>query len=104
MKRQERKLVKLAKREWVYVMRPRDYQIAGCVCGNLDPDWSEYRHMLWCQKCKRDFKPAHDGIFDGPVGVGVSELMGIYFDRIDLKTMQLLPDWEGKSHYMLGQP
>ena len=51
----------LPKREWVYVQRPKEYEIAGCPhCGNDDPDWSEYAHRLWCPVCKIDFIPEHD--------------------------------------------
>lgn len=91
------------RRTWCYVQRPKEYEMAGCECGNEDPDWSEWREHLWCAKCKKDFIPKHNGIFDGPVAVNASELMGIYFDRIDLKTNKLLPDFEGKSHFTVPE-
>ncbi len=73
-----------AKREWVYVMRPKEYEIAPCDCGNDDPDWSEFQGHLWCKACQKDFIPAHGGVFDGPIHVQGSELMGMRFDRLSL--------------------
>lgn len=90
-----------SRRTWCYVQRPKQYEMAPCDCGNADTDWSEWRDHLWCAKCKKDFIPKHTGIFDGPVPVHTSELLGIYFDRIDLKTDKLLPDFQGKSHFKL---
>jgi hypothetical protein len=91
------------KRSWCYVQRPRIYEIAPCACGNADPDWSEFEGHLWCPACKIDFIPKHGGIFDGPVGVMAMDMLGIYFDRIDLikEELTLLPDWEGKSHFVI---
>jgi hypothetical protein len=76
----------LEKRTWVYVMRPHEYEISGCECGNADPDWSEFRAHLWCSKCEKDFLPASNGIFDGPIPVNTVQLMGINLDRFDFET------------------
>lgn len=76
----------MEKRAWVYVMRPQAYEIAGCPCGNLDPEWSEFKGHLWCEFCQTDFIPAHGGIFDGPIPVNGIRLMGISLDRVDLTT------------------
>jgi hypothetical protein len=75
--------------------------MATCECGNADPDWSEYEGHLWCKECKKDFIPKHGGIFEGPVPVELSEIIGLYFDRIDLATNTLLPDWQGRSHFVI---
>jgi len=77
------------RRTWVYVQRPKDYEIAGCECGNDDPDWSEFLHMLWCTKCQKDFVPAHGGIFDGPIPVEACRLMGIDLRRLNLTTHEI---------------
>lgn len=77
---------KLKKRTWVYVQQPRQYEIAGCECGNEDPQWSEFCGRLWCGRCQKDFIPAHNGIFDGPIPVNTCRLMGISLDRINLET------------------
>ena len=47
----------LEKRIFVYVMRPRDFEMACCPCSNIDPDWSEFKGHLWCHRCWRDFVP-----------------------------------------------
>lgn len=83
------RLPDLKPREWHYIQRPAVYGIAGCTCGNGDPDWSEYDKHLWCAVCKKDFIPEHNGIFDGPVPIHASALMGISFDRINLLTGKL---------------
>jgi len=79
----------LEKRTWVYVQRPRDYEIAFHGCGHSDPDWSEYKHHLWCPVCKVDFIPTHSGVFDGPISIECCRLMGIVFDRFNLETQQI---------------
>ena len=73
------------RREWVYVQRPSAYEISGCpTCGNVDPDWSEFRGYLWCQICHRDFRPEFDGVFGGPIPVNSAALMGIDLRRRSL--------------------
>lgn len=79
----------LDKRTWVYVQRPAEYEIAGCPCGNADPEWSEYKGHLWCAKCQKDFIPEHNGIFDGPIPVNGARLMGICLDRFNLETQKI---------------
>jgi hypothetical protein len=76
-------------RKWVYVQRPCEYEIPGCPCGNTDPDWSEFAGMLWCASCKKDFIPEHNGIFDGPILVNVSRMLGIDLRRFNLETKQI---------------
>lgn len=79
------------KRTHVYVQRPHEYEIAGCACGNGDPDWSEFKGHLWCQECEIDFIPEHGGVFDGPIPVGVSALLGMSFDQVNIETGELVP-------------
>lgn len=74
-------------RVWVYVQRPKEYEIAGCPqCGNPDPDWSEWAHHCWCPVCQIDFIPIHGGIFDGPIPVNCAALMGIDLRRYNIET------------------
>lgn len=80
---------RLQKRVWCYVQQPSSFDIPPCSCGNKETQWSEYRNHLWCEKCQKDFIPDHWGVLDGPILVGVSELLGISFDRINLKTHKL---------------
>lgn len=87
------------RRTHVYIERPIKFQIPGCVCGNNDPDWSEYAGYLWCAKCKTDFVPEHWGILDGPVSVECCELMGIYFDFMDLATGKIEAGPSGIVHF-----
>lgn len=81
----------LEMRTWVYVQRPASYGIADCDCGNDDPDWSEFSGHLWCAGCQKDFVPAHNGVFDGPIPVMTARLLGYNFDRFNLETGQVEP-------------
>ena len=76
----------LLRRTEVYVCRPREYEISGCECGNDDPDWSEFKAHLWCQRCQIDFQPAQNGIFDGPIPVHCTELLGAPIWTVNLET------------------
>jgi len=80
------------RRTWIYVQRPAEYEIAGCACGNNDPDWSEFKGMLWCAVCQKDFVPEHSGIFDGPIPINTARLLGVDFRRFDLATCSILPE------------
>lgn len=68
------------------MQQPKDYGMAMHGCGHSDPEWSEWKEHLWCPVCKVDFIPIHSGLFDGPIGVYACEMMGIVFDRFNLKT------------------
>jgi len=78
------------KRRWAYILQPKDFEIGGCKCGNNECQWSEYAKHLWCAKCKVDFVPEHGGIFDGPIPVQASALMGIVFHRYNLRSKRLV--------------
>lgn len=82
--------IRKIKRTWVYVMSPEAYGIAPCKCGNEKTQWSEYRHHLWCAKCKIDFIPKHNGVFDGPIAVNCAAMLGLDFRRINLKTKKIM--------------
>lgn len=86
------------KRKYCYVMRPREYGMSGCSCGNEDPDWSEFVHHLWCSRCQKDFIPEDSGLFDGPIGLQVCSLLGISFDMFEISTGKVLAagtkEWE----------
>jgi hypothetical protein len=75
------------KRKHCYVMHPLDYEISGCPkCGGTNVTWSEYVHHLWCYDCKVDYIPEFNGIFDGPIPLQLTEMMGIKLDRVNLET------------------
>ena len=71
----------LAKREWHYLQPPGAFSIAPCECGNAATVWSEYEDHCWCERCQKDFKPSHNGIFDGPIPMGLVHSLGVRFDR-----------------------
>lgn len=84
---------KLERREWVYIQRPKVYEISGCPnCGNDDPDWSEFAKHLWCQRCEIDFVPEQIGIFDGPIPMNMSHLIGLCFSRYIIATGEVEKD------------
>lgn len=68
-------------RKWVYVMKPWEYQISCDKCGGHNIEWSEYEHKIWCYDCQID-TDGDGGIFDGPIPVMISELLGISFARL----------------------
>lgn len=74
------------RRTWVYCQSPKHYEMAACDCGNEDTQWSEFEQHLWCEKCQKDFIPAHNGIFDGPIPMHLAQMMGMRFDRIIIAT------------------
>lgn len=82
------------KRKWVYAQTPSIYGISGCSCGNTNTEWSEYKNHLWCDQCLKDFIPECNGIFDGPITIQVCNLLGIYFNVINLETMQVIEQEE----------
>lgn len=75
-----------SKRTWSYLQPPAAYGLPPCECGNTEVQWSEYVGHLWCEKCQKDFVPAHGGIFDGPIPARLAALMGVKFDRVILET------------------
>ena len=79
------------KRKYVYCQQPTMYDVDSCPkCGKLNITWSEYVDMLWCFDCKIDFVPEHWGVFDGPIPMQLSKLLGMSFDRIEIKTGKLI--------------
>lgn len=78
------------KRKWIYVQRPKVYGLPACACGNDDPDWSEFVGHLWCGACEIDFVPKEFGVFDGPIPINASHLLGLCFSRLDIETQQVV--------------
>ncbi len=76
-------------RKWIYIQKPQVYGFKCDLCGGDNIEWSEFEHMIWCYDCEKD-TPGKEGIFDGPIPMGVSRLLGMNFDRIELKTGQRL--------------
>ena len=93
MKSKDKNIIKRkTKRTWVYVQKPSEYGISPCKCGNTQTQWSEYKKHLWCAKCKIDFIPKNNGVFDGPIPIGVAGGLGLDFRRWDLKKKKLLKE------------
>lgn len=72
-------------------MNPAEYDITCDKCGGSHIDWSEYEHMIWCRDCKIDTKGT-EGIFGGPIPYQVSKMLGISFDKFDLKRKIILKE------------
>lgn len=85
----------LIKRKYVYTQSPQYYEIPGCSCGNQNIQWSEYENMMWCEKCQKDFKPEHYGVFDSPIPLGICNMLNVSFDRIHLETEEIEIFMEG---------
>lgn len=79
----------LEKRTHVFLQPPSHFEISGCSCGNDNTQWSEYVKHIWCDKCQIDFIPEHGGVFDGPIPVKISHMLGLSFDRLNLQTNQV---------------
>jgi hypothetical protein len=71
-------------RTWHYIQNPRDYGIECDKCNGTNIQWSEYEHMIWCYDCEIDTQGT-GGVFDGPIMVGVCGLLGMSFDRWNMK-------------------
>ncbi len=80
---------KMKKRKWIYCQHPVCYDIRCDLCNGKNITWSEFCGMVWCFKCKKD-TPGTGGIFDGPIPLEVSKILGVSFDRINLKTKKLM--------------
>lgn len=65
-------------------MQPAAYEICCDKCGGK-VEWSEFEGRVWCPKCKID-TAGNLGIFSGPVPIEVCQMLGMSFDRVDLKT------------------
>ena len=71
-------------RKWVYVQEPSVYGITCDLCDGENINWSEWEHKIWCYDCEID-TDGHAGIFDGPIPVMASELLGLSFARYYFK-------------------
>lgn len=79
----------MRKRTWCYAQKPIIYEITCDLCQGTNTTWSEYIDHIWCYDCEKDTKGT-EGIFGGPIGIGVCNLLGIRFDRINLKTRKIM--------------
>jgi hypothetical protein len=86
----------MRKRKWIYVHHPVKYDIRCDKCwnGSLEAGggtniyWSEYEGMIWCYDCKIDIH-GFRGIFDGPIPLGVMEVLGLSLNRLYFKSNKI---------------
>lgn len=76
------------KREFCYVLKPQEYEIQCDICKGSNLHWSEFEGLIWCYDCEKD-TAGTGGIFDGPIPIGASDLLGITFDKIEIETGKL---------------
>jgi len=77
------------KRRWIYAQPPLSYEMCCDKCRGTNIDWSEWEGMIWCYDCLLDTK-GDGGVFSGPIPVEAAQVLGMSFDRIDLKTQEVL--------------
>lgn len=71
---------------WFYELEPKQCP----YCKSTDIVWSEYRHYIACNSCKKDIKPTFDGFLDGgPVPVNAAAMFGVRFDILNLETNKI---------------
>lgn len=75
-------------RKFCYALKPTHYEIHCDICQGSNTHWSEFEGLIWCYDCEKDTRGT-GGIFDGPIPIGASELLGITFDKIEIKTGKL---------------
>ena len=86
----------MKRRSWTYCQQPTAYEIECDLCGGSKITWSEYVGKIWCYSCQKD-TPGTPGVFDGPIPIQLAEMMGMSFDRIDIKTRKIMKMVVGKS-------
>lgn len=69
-------------------MEPTSYEVYCDICKGSNTNWSEYEGLIWCYDCEKDTRGT-GGIFDGPIPIESSELLGITFDKIEISTGKL---------------
>ena len=75
----------LEKREWCYTQPPSTFELFCDQCDGSNTTWSEFKGRIWCFDCKIDTKGTHS-VFDGPIPLEAAKLLGMSFDRINIKT------------------
>ena len=86
----------MKKRKWVYILKPTAYEMSCDLCNGNNITWSEYENMIWCYDCEKD-TPGNGGIFSSPIPIQLAKMFGLSFDRIDLKTKEILYMKVGKK-------
>jgi len=97
------KKVRLKKRTWHYVQNPATYEVFCDRCNGSNVEWSEYEHMIWCYDCKIDTKGT-EGVFGGPIPIECAKILGMIFDRWDMKKKRVLTWDREKQDYVPKKP
>ena len=71
-------------RTWYYLLPPAQFEVFCSKCEGSNTWWSEYEKHIWCYDCEID-DPGTSGVFDGPIPMKLSVMMGIHFDRYNMK-------------------
>jgi hypothetical protein len=73
-------------RKFIYILNPVKYDFQCLICGGRNIEWSEFESHIWCYDCGKDiFIPLfYSGIFGGPIPNGISQMIGLSFDRISI--------------------
>ena len=79
----------LKRRDWIYTQHPTVYGISCNYCGGTGIDWSEFEGRIWCHDCHCDVT-GNGGIFNGPIQIEVCEMFGVRFDKLELRTGNIL--------------
>ena len=87
-------------RERVFVLEPARYQIRCDLCRGAKITWSEYEHCIWCYDCEKDTEGT-GGIFDGPIPLAATQLLGLSLDMVDLETGERFTPVVNKETYKL---
>lgn len=84
----------MEKRKWHYIIPPWGFEMRCDKCwGDINKTgsnitWSEFEHKIWCYDCEKDIS-GFQGIFDGPISLGIVYTLGLHFDRINLETNKI---------------
>jgi hypothetical protein len=105
MKMKRSKVENLKKRTWHYVMKPAEYGMRCDKCDGANIEWSEFEHKIWCYDCQIDTR-GFEGIFGGPIGIGISKLLGLSFDRWNMleNRVEYFSETEGNNIEWLPKP
>lgn len=89
------------KRTHCYIQNPSTYDICCPICGSNNTTWSEYESHIWCYDCKYDVYliSKYTGIFSGPIPIQCASIFGIYFDRINIETQEIINFEEPSDKY-----
>jgi len=78
----------MRKREWHYLLPPAAFELRCNICNGSRVWWSEYESMVFCFDCQLDVN-CTESLFDGPIPLQTCYILGLNFDRYNLKTHQI---------------